>query len=194
MKTKNIHWHAGNITKEAKEDLLGFKNKVIWFTGLSGSGKSTIAREVEKKLHNLEILSYVLDGDNIRHGLNADLGFSIKDRNENIRRISEVAKLFYDAGVTVIICAISPLKEQRDKARTLVGKDFIEIFVDCPIEECEKRDVKCLYKKAREGKIKEFTGISSEYENPENPEIIIKSKEESIDESVGRVIKFLKIK
>ena len=190
MKSNNITWHEGHISKESKNDLLGFKNKVLWFTGLSGSGKSTIAREIEKELHKNNIYSIVLDGDNIRHGLNSDLGFSKKDRNENIRRIGEVAKLLYESGIVIIVCFISPYIKEREFARNLIGKDFIEIFVNTSLEKCEKRDVKGLYKKAREGIIKDFTGISSPYEKPEKPEIEITENIE-IKESINRIYKFI---
>jgi adenylylsulfate kinase len=174
---KNITWHESNLTRKDRLKLVNTENKVLWFTGLSASGKSTIANEVEKELYKREKLSYVLDGDNIRHGLNSDLGFSQEDREENIRRIAQVTKLFYQAGLYVIVCFISPYEKEREYARSLIGKDFIEIFVDCPIEECEKRDPKGLYKKAREGIIKDFTGISAPYEKPKKPELIIDSSE-----------------
>ena len=185
---KNIVWHHGDITKKDRNTLLGFKNKVLWFTGLSGSGKSTIAHSIASRLHEKGILTYVLDGDNIRHGLNSDLGFSDTDREENIRRIAEVAKLFYDSGIMVIVCFISPYKKERDHARDLIGDDFIEIFVDCPLNECEKRDPKGLYKKARSGEITDFTGVSAPYEKPQNPEIIVDSSKMKLEDSVERII------
>ncbi|GAV22110.1 adenylyl-sulfate kinase [Carboxydothermus pertinax] len=191
--TNNLFWHEGKITAEDREKLLGQKGVVIWLTGLSGSGKSTIARELETVLYRAGKLSYVLDGDNIRMGLNKDLGFSEKDRQENIRRIGEVAKLFVDAGVIVITAFISPFRADRDKVRSLLpeGK-FIEVFVDCPLEVCEARDVKGLYKKAREGKIPEFTGITSPYEPPEKPEITVKTSEQSLKECVEIIITYLR--
>lgn len=174
---KNLRWHHGHVSKEERNKLLGYKNKVIWFTGLSGSGKSTIARELEKKLFEEGKLCYVMDGDNIRHGLNRDLGFSKKDREENIRRIAEVAKLFYDAGLYVLVSFISPYKKERRFARKLIGKDFVEVYVKCPLEVCEERDPKGLYKKARNGEIKEFTGVTAPYEEPENAEVVVESGE-----------------
>lgn len=189
-----VFWHHGHITKEDRNSLLGYKNKVLWFTGLSGSGKSTLAREVEKRLYEQGKLCYVLDGDNIRHGLNSDLGFSPKDRKENIRRIAEVAKLFYDAGLFVLVCFISPYKRDRKYARNLIGKDFVEIYVKCSLEECEKRDPKGLYKKARAGEIKNFTGINAPYEEPEDAEIVVDTTHKEIEESKEILISNLKIK
>ncbi|MBD3282894.1 adenylyl-sulfate kinase [Candidatus Pacearchaeota archaeon] len=194
MSTKNITWHHGEITRNQRNELLGFENKVLWFTGLSGSGKSTIAREIEKKLFEKKILSFVLDGDNVRHGLNSDLGFSPEDRQENIRRISEVASLFYNSGVYVLVCFISPYIKDRNFARKLVGEDFIEIFVKCPVSECEKRDTKGLYKKARQGIIKDFTGVSAPYEEPESPEIVVDTEKLSVEQSVEKIFDFLKRK
>ena len=192
QKSTNIIWHEGNISREDREELLNQKGVVLWFTGLSGSGKSTLAREVEKKLHQSGRLSYVLDGDNIRFGLNRNLGFSPADRAENIRRIGEVAKLFADAGVITLTAFISPYRADRDMARQLVkAGEFIEIFVDCPLEECEKRDVKGLYQKARNGEIKEFTGISAPYEKPEDPEMVIETARESLDQSAEQVVQYL---
>ena len=189
----NIVWHSHKITKQDRISIKGHKPCIIWFTGLSGSGKSTIANALEERLNKMKIHTYLLDGDNIRHGLNKDLGFSIEDRKENIRRISEVAKLFVDAGLIVITAFISPLRENRNFARSLVEKDeFIEVYVDTPIEICEQRDPKGLYKKARKGEIKEFTGIDSPYEPPENPEIHIKTEDLTIEESVEKIIKYLK--
>lgn len=192
IKATNITWHAGVITAEDREKLLKQKGVVIWLTGLSGAGKSTIARELEKRLYDMGHLSYVLDGDNIRHGLNRNLGFSPEDRKENIRRISEVAKLFADAGVITITAFISPYREDRDNARKLLpeGK-FVEVYVKCPLEKCEERDVKGLYKKARAGEIKEFTGISAPYEPPLNPELVIDTDKLSLDESVEMLLNYL---
>lgn len=192
QKATNITWHEGKVTKEDREKLLGQKGVVLWFTGLSGSGKSTIARAVEKRLFEEGHLCYVLDGDNIRFGLNKNLGFSPGDRAENIRRISEVAKLFADAGVITLTAFISPYRADRDKARDLLKPgEFIEIYVDCPLEECEKRDTKGLYKKARAGEIKEFTGISAPYEEPFSPELVLDTAVETLEESVEKVITYL---
>jgi len=192
QKATNITWHEGKVTKEDREKLLGQKGVVLWFTGLSGSGKSTIARAVEKRLFEEGRLCYVLDGDNIRFGLNKNLGFSPGDREENIRRISEVAKLFADAGVITLTAFISPYRADRDKARDLLKPgEFIEIYVDCPLEECEKRDTKGLYKKARAGEIKEFTGISAPYEEPFSPELVLDTAVETLEESVEKVITYL---
>ncbi|MBD3287329.1 adenylyl-sulfate kinase [candidate division KSB1 bacterium] len=195
QKATNITWHGGSINQEHREQLLGQKGVTVWFTGLSGSGKSTVAREVEKKLFQLGHLVYVLDGDNIRHGLNKNLGFSPEDREENIRRIGEVAHLFTDAGVITLTAFISPYRKDRDKVRGLMKEgQFVEVFVDCALEECEKRDPKGLFKKARAGEIKEFTGISAPYEEPENPEIKLDTKQQTLEESAGAVIEFLKEK
>ena len=169
MSIENLTWHDATVTRELRENLLSQKPKLLWFTGLSGSGKSTVANALDIRLNKMGKATYLLDGDNIRLGINSDLGFSIKDRNENIRRISEIGKLFVDSGLITIACFISPLKVNREMARKTIADDFIEVFVDCPLEECERRDPKNLYKKARLGEIKEFTGISSPYEKPENP-------------------------
>lgn len=187
-KATNIFWHEGQVSREDRARLLGVPNKVLWFTGLSGSGKSTIAREVERALHGRGVLCYVLDGDNVRHGLNANLGFSPEDREENIRRVGEVTRLFHDAGLFVLVCFISPYRKDRDRVRELVGEDFLEVFVDCSIEECENRDVKGLYAKARRGEIKDFTGISAPYEEPEKPEITIRTHEQSIEECTKAIL------
>lgn len=192
QKATNIVWHGGEIAKKDRENLLKQRGVVLWFTGLSGSGKSTLARAVEKRLFEANHLNYVLDGDNIRFGLNKNLGFSPEDRTENIRRIGEVAKLFADAGVIVLTAFISPYKEDRNAARALLPDgEFIEVFVDCPVEECEKRDVKGLYKKARAGEIKEFTGISAPYEAPDSPELVIETAKFSIEEAADIVLKYL---
>ena len=193
QKAKNIVWHAHKVTRVQREKLLKQKAVVLWITGLSGSGKSTIANEIAYKLHETGKLAYVLDGDNIRYGLNKNLGFSEEDRNENIRRISEVAKLFTDAGIIVITAFISPYRKYRNFCRKLVGADrFIEIYAKAPIETCEKRDTKGLYKKARAGLIKDFTGINAPYEEPKNPEIILETDKETIQESVEKVMRVLK--
>ena len=192
MKDENIVWHNQSITKEKRLTLLNQKPCILWFTGLSGSGKSTIANAVELELFKRGRKTYLLDGDNVRHGLNKDLGFSEQDRIENIRRIGEVAKLFVDSGLIVLSAFISPFKSDRQIARSLVKYDeFIEVFIDTPLEVCEQRDPKGLYKKARDGAIKNFTGISSPYEAPEEPQIHIKTDEHSIEECVDIVINYL---
>jgi adenylylsulfate kinase len=191
-KATNITWHTHKIKREEREALLKQKGVLLWFTGLSGSGKSTIANEVAHRLHAMGKLAYILDGDNIRHGLNKDLGFSPEDRKENIRRISEVACLFVDAGLITITAFISPYREDRDFCRNLVGEDrFIEIYTKASIETCEKRDPKGLYKKAKAGEVKDFTGINAPYEEPENPELIIDTDKENVEESVEKVMKKL---
>ncbi len=195
QKATNITWHEHKVSREEREKLLGQKGVILWFTGLSGSGKSTVANEVSHRLHQMGKLNYILDGDNIRHGLNKDLGFSPEDRAENIRRISEVANLFADAGVITITAFISPYRKDRDFCRSLAGDGrFIEIYVKASLETCEKRDPKGLYKKARAGEIKEFTGISAPYEEPLNPEIILDSDNLSIEEEVEKVLGYLKEK
>lgn len=192
---ENIIKHDYHISKEDRNKRNGHNSFVIWFTGLSGSGKSTIANQLEKKLFEQGVKTYSLDGDNVRSGLSKNLSFSEEDRNENNRRIAEVAKLFADAGIVTITAFISPLKKDRQMARQIIGKEnFIEIFVNTPLEECERRDVKGLYKKARKGEIKNFTGISSPYENPENPDMEIKTENESIEESVERILRTLSLK
>ncbi len=192
QKATNITWHHHRITAEERERLSGHKGCVLWFTGLSGSGKSTIANLVDEKLFLRGCRSYVLDGDNIRHGLNKNLGFSKEDRAENIRRISEVAKLFADAGIIAITCFISPYREDRAKARALLPEGrFIEIFVDCPLEICEQRDPKGLYKKARAGEIKGFTGIDDPYEPPESPELVLDSGSTDAETLADQVIAYL---
>ncbi|NOX89963.1 MAG: adenylyl-sulfate kinase [Calditrichaeota bacterium] len=193
QKATNITWHPSLITKEDRERLLKQKGCVIWFTGLSGSGKSTLAHAVEEKLYKNGHLTFVLDGDNIRHGLNKNLGFSPEDRAENIRRIGEVAKLFADAGVITMTAFISPYRKDRDKARALLNEgQFIEVFVKVPLEVAEERDPKGLYKKARAGEIKDFTGIDAPYEEPLNPELVIDTSKLSLEESAQKVIDYLK--
>ena len=180
------------INEEDRNKLTGNRSFVIWFTGLSGSGKSTLANFLEQKLYNKGILTYILDGDNIRTGLNKDLDFSDEGRKENIRRIGEVAKLMTDAGIVVLTAFISPFREDRKTVRELMDKnDFIEIYVKCDLSVCEERDVKGLYSKARAGEIKDFTGIDSPYEEPENPEFVVDTTESSIEESVERIYKYL---
>jgi len=189
----NIVWHHASIDREQRETLHNHKSVVLWFTGLSASGKSTLAHAVEEKLHTLGCHTFVLDGDNVRHGLCSDLGFSIEDRQENIRRIANVAKLFIEAGVIVLTAFISPLRKDREIARNMMPHgDFLEIFCDAPVEVCEKRDPKNLYQKARDGLIKDFTGISSPYEPPLKPELQLKTGELSLEESVQAVLDMLK--
>jgi len=193
MSIENLTWHITSVSREKRQTLLKQKAKLLWFTGLSGSGKSTVANALDIRLNQDGVSTYLLDGDNIRLGINSDLGFSLEDRNENIRRISEIGKLFVDAGLITIACFISPLKANREMVRSTLGADFIEVFVNCPLEECEKRDPKNLYKKARQGDIKEFTGITSPYEKPENPEIIINTKDQTIDQCVNKILDYLKL-
>ena len=192
IKSTNITWHAAEIERKDRENLNGHKAAVLWFTGLSGSGKSTLALEVEKRLFQLGCRTYVLDGDNVRHGLNKNLGFSPEDRAENIRRIGEVANLFQNAGVIAMTAFISPYRDDRDGARKTAGDSFIEIYVKCGLDVCESRDTKGLYKKARAGEIKEFTGISAPYEEPLSPEIVINTDNETVEQSAEKVVKFLK--
>jgi adenylylsulfate kinase len=192
---QNIVWHDASIKKEDRHRLNNHKSCVLWFTGLSGAGKSTLANAVEIKLYDMGIRSYVLDGDNVRHGLNKGLGFSDGDRKENIRRIGEVAKLFVDSGQLALTAFISPFREDRNRVREILADgEFIEIYVKCALEECENRDPKGLYKKARAGEIPEFTGISSPYEEPSNPELIVETDKLAIDAAADQVIKFLKQK
>ena len=186
----NLTKHNFTVSRERREEVNGQKGMVLWFTGLSGSGKSTIANALDDELNNLGKKTYILDGDNIRMGLNKDLSFSPEDRKENIRRISEVAKLFADSGTIVLTAFISPYLEDRQAARELIGNDFNEVFVDTDIEECIKRDPKGLYKKALAGEIKGFTGIDAPYEKPINPEVILSNL--SISESVEFLINFIK--
>jgi len=192
QKATNVVWHDHAVEREKREQLLKQKGVVLWFTGLSGSGKSTVANEVAHKLHEREKLAYILDGDNIRHGLNKDLGFSPEARKENIRRISEVASLFADAGLITITAFISPYAEDRNFCRELAGEGrFLEIYAKASLETCEKRDPKGMYKKARAGEIKEFTGINAPYEEPENPELITDTDKETVEESAEKVLKKL---
>jgi adenylylsulfate kinase len=195
QKATNITWHAGTVSRPERQQLLKQRGVTIWLTGLSGSGKSTIAVAAERELVNRGHLAYVLDGDNIRHGLNKNLGFSPEDRTENIRRIGEVAKLFVDAGVVVFTSFISPYRSDRDAVRALMPDgDFIEAHVTASLETCEERDVKGLYKKARAGQIPEFTGISAPYEAPEKPELVIHSDRQTVAESVAQVVAYLEAK
>jgi adenylylsulfate kinase len=194
-KDNNIVWHKQAITKSDRQRLNNHKSCVLWFTGLSGSGKSSLANAVDNRLYQLGVRSYVLDGDNIRHGLNKGLGFSKEDRTENIRRIGEVAKLFVDSGQIVSSAFISPFCEDRDLVRSLFHSDeFIEVYVKCPLSICEDRDPKGLYKKARNGEIREFTGIGSPYEEPKAPEIVLETNRLSVKQSVNTVINYLQYK
>lgn len=191
----NVYKQDLTVTRQQRENIKNHRSVAIWFTGLSGSGKSTIASALHKRLTAEGMHSYVLDGDNIRLGINSDLDFSAEARSENIRRISEIAKLFVDAGVITITSFISPFLADRAKAREIIGnKDFVEVFVDCPLEVCEQRDVKGLYQRARKGEIKNFTGIDSPYEAPLKPEITVRSAEMSIDQCVDLVMKELEKK
>ncbi|MFS3940414.1 adenylyl-sulfate kinase [Bacillus subtilis] len=188
----NIIWHPAAISKSDRQSLNGHKSCVLWFTGLSGSGKSVLANAVDEKLYRKGIQSHVLDGDSIRHGLNKDLGFQTGDRIENIRRIGEVAKLFVDSGQMILTAFISPFREDRDMVRALFPKgEFFEIYVKCPLHVCEQRDPKELYKKARNGKIKHFTGIDSPYEAPLSPDFIIESDQTSISDGADLIINAL---
>src|SRR5437867_3386644 len=192
QKATNIVWHPGAVTRADREQVNGHRGCIIWLTGLSGSGKSTIAVELEKRLWDRGMRAFILDGDNIRHGLNKNLGFSPADRTENIRRIGEVAKLFVEAGMVAITAFISPYRADRDQVRALVGPDdFVEVFVDCPLEVCEQRDVKGLYEKARAGKIPEFTGISAPYEAPLRPEVTLRTHEQPPEASATQVLDYL---
>lgn len=192
MSDKNIVWHQHHVSKSERSALKGQRPCVLWFTGLSGSGKSTIANAVESKLHESKKHTYLLDGDNIRMGLNKELTFSEEDRVENIRRIGEVSKLFVDAGMIVLTAFISPFKADRLQVRNLLSEgEFLEVFIDTPLSVCESRDPKGLYQKARAGEIPNFTGISSPYEAPVDPEIWIKTDEMSVEEAANVVISYL---
>jgi len=194
-KSENITWHDAAVTKGDRERLMAQRGVTLWFTGLSCSGKSTLANVVQKRLFERGHLTYVLDGDNIRHGLNQDLGFSPEDRNENIRRIGEVARLFSDAGVINMVAFISPYRADRKRARDLAAEgEFIEVFCRCGVAVCEQRDAKGLYRKARAGEIPEFTGISAPYEEPDHAEIVLDTDKENVEESVARVLVFLEDK
>jgi adenylylsulfate kinase len=190
--SSNTVWHRHTVTRAAREQRNGHRGAVLWFTGLSGAGKSTIANLVEQRLFAAGCHTYVCDGDNIRHGLNRDLGFSPEDRVENIRRIAEVARLMLDAGQIVMTAFISPYRADRQWARQRIGNDdFIEIYCRCTLQECERRDVKGLYRRARAGEIAEFTGVSAPYEVPESPELVLDTTTQSPDESVEQVIALL---
>jgi adenylylsulfate kinase len=193
QKATNVHWHEHSVTKPERWKLSGHKGVMLWFTGLSASGKSTVANTVDHKLHALGKRTFVLDGDNIRMGLNKNLGFSAEDRAENIRRIGEVGKLFVHAGIITSTAFISPYRRDRDAVRALLEPgEFLEIFMDTPIEICEQRDPKGLYKKARAGQLKGFTGIDDPYEAPEKPELVLDGGKKGIDELADETIAFLK--
>ena len=193
-KADNITWHVGEVDRAARARAHGHRGAVLWFTGLSGSGKSTIAHRVESRLIERGVFAYVLDGDNIRHGLNGDLGFSPEEREENIRRVGEVARLFADAGAVVLSAFISPYRRDRDRVRGLLEQGaFVEVFVDTPIEVCEARDPKGLYKKARAGEISDFTGIDAPYEAPQAPEVHLDTDTLSVDEAAARVVACLEV-
>ena len=191
-KSKNLTWHEGQVSRGDCEKLLGQRGCTVWLTGLSGSGKSTLAVAAEKALHDRGRLTYILDGDNIRQGLNSNLGFSPEDRTENIRRIGEVAKLFTDGGAIVFSSFISPYRADRDQVREIMSEgDFVEVYVSASLEVCEGRDVKGLYKKARAGEIPEFTGISAPYEEPARAELVVDTGSQTLEESVATLIEYL---
>ncbi len=191
-KSANVVWHRATVTRERRERLNGHRSVILWFTGLSGSGKSTLAHSVEERLHQIGCRTFVFDGDNVRHGLNSNLGFSREDRRENIRRIGEMCKLFIEAGVIALAAFISPYREDRASVRRLVNDgDFIEIYCNCSIEICEMRDVKGSYARARRGEIPEFTGVSAPYEAPENPELVIDTGNTPLETCVERIIDYL---
>jgi adenylylsulfate kinase len=192
QKATNNVWHEGAVTRADREKLNGHRGCTIWLTGLSGSGKSTVAVALEKALWARGVRAFILDGDNIRHGLNKNLGFSPADRTENIRRIGEVAKLFTESGMVALTAFISPYRADRDQVRAVMAPgDFVEVLVDCPIEVCEERDVKGLYKKARAGQIPEFTGVSAPYEPPLKPELTIRTHQQSVEESARQILDHL---
>lgn len=192
MKSTNITWHKPLVTQAERDEGNGYKGVVLWFTGLPSSGKSTLAHQVERSLFDRGCNAYVLDGDNIRHRLNRNLGFSPGDRKENIRRIGEVANLFADAGVIVISAFISPYREDRDQARALNDPGrFFEVYCKCSLETCEKRDPKGLYRRARKGEVKDFTGLTAPYEEPHNPEILVETDKNSLDDCVDQILVFL---
>lgn len=191
---RNITWQQSSLSRHARELHNGHRSRALWFTGLSGAGKSSLAFALEQHLHGRGVRCYVLDGDNVRHGLNRDLGFTSEDRQENLRRIGEVAKLMVDAGLLVLSAFISPHAQDREMVRQLFEpEDFIEIYVQCSIEECERRDPKGLYKKARSGNIPHFTGISAPYDVPEEPSLIIDTEQLSLDEAIRKIVQYLEL-
>jgi adenylylsulfate kinase len=192
-KSTNTVWHHAAVTRDLRERLNGHRSAVVWFTGLSGSGKSTLAHAVEERLYEMACRTFVFDGDNVRHGLCGNLGFSENDRKENIRRIGEMTKLFAEAGVIALTAFISPFRADRRRVRQMLRPgDFIEVYCRCPLEVCESRDVKGIYRRARAGEIHDFTGISSPYEEPENPELVIDTGSMPLDQCVDQVIDFLR--
>ena len=194
MKNSNVIYHQASVTRQRRNKLNGHQSVVLWFTGLSGSGKSTLAHALEEKLFQKGHRTFVLDGDNVRHGLNSNLDFSEKGRTENIRRISEVSKLMLESGLIVMTAFISPINKDRSDARKLISSDdFIEIYCKASLETCETRDVKGFYKRARAGEIKNYTGVDSPYESPKNPELIIDTDNQSLEESVSSILNFLEI-
>ena len=191
-KTREVVWHQPAVTVDDRRELYDFRSCVIWFTGLPAAGKSTVANALNERFHRMGVMSYVLDGDNIRHGLNKDLGFGPEDRKENIRRIGEVAHLFVDAGLVAMTAFISPYREDRHSARCLVEEgEFVEVYVKCALEECERRDPKGMYKKARSGTIKDFTGISAPYEHPERPELILETDKMTVKDCIDEILDYL---
>jgi adenylylsulfate kinase len=191
----NIVWHHATVTRSRREKMNGHGSVILWFTGFSGAGKSSLAHAVEEHLHGLGCRTFVLDGDNVRHGFCADLGFSAADRVENIRRIGEVSKLFIEAGIITLTAFISPFRSDRKRVRSLVPHgDFLEIYCRCSLEVCEQRDVKGLYKRARAGQIQEFTGISAPYEEPENPELVVETDRFSLEACTDQVLAFLRVR
>ncbi|MGH7540822.1 MAG: adenylyl-sulfate kinase [Gemmatimonadota bacterium] len=193
-RSENVVWQESAVSREEREARRGHRGAILWFTGLSASGKSTLASEVEKRLFTEGYFSYILDGDNVRHGLNGDLGFSPDDRTENIRRIGEVAKLFAEAGAVVLTAFISPYRRDRDRIRDLMTRpgDFVEIHVSCPLEVCEARDPKGLYRRARAGEIRDFTGIDAPYEEPEAPELVVETNVYDVPECADLVVGYLR--
>jgi len=189
---ENVVWHDHRISKAERRKLNNHSSCCVWFTGLPSSGKSTIAGEIEHQLYTRGVRTYLLDGDNVRHGLNSNLGFSLEDRDENIRRIGEVAKLFVDAGMITFVAFISPYRKDRERARNILEDgEFIEVYVKCPVEVCEQRDPKGLYQKAKKEEIREFTGVSAPYEEPLSPEIVLETDRVSVDASVRKIIDYL---
>jgi adenylylsulfate kinase len=193
QKSSNVVWHHATVTRGRRAEMNGHRSVILWFTGLSGAGKSTLAHAVEERLHQMGSRTFVFDGDNVRHGLCADLGFSAEDRVENIRRVGEMAKLFLEAGVIALTAFISPFRSDRARVRSLVPHgEFLEVYCRCPVEVCETRDVKGLYKRARAGEIKDFTGISSPYEEPDAPELTVDTGSLSLEEGVDQVLQLLR--
>ena len=190
---RQVVWHSATVTRARREAQNGHRGAIVWFTGLSAAGKSTVAHTAEERLHQAGCRTFVFDGDNVRHGLCADLGFSLADRSENIRRIGEMCRLFVEGGIIALTAFISPLRADRERVRSLVPEgDFLEVYCRCPLEVCEQRDVKGIYKKARRGEIAEFTGISSPYEEPSAPELVLDTASSSIDQCVSEVLALLR--